>query len=158
MYAEDSFYSAGTAAILLQVCYIYWFTVILKMHPSWLGGTAVQEAMQLEYNTNRLGLWLGTQQPLTVVLTYATLFFEAFMPVLALSPYARVVTRWVAIGAMVGLHLGIASCLSIGIFPYASMVCWVLFIPGETWDWLESRFGRRGVTSEDDSANTNVMF
>lgn len=139
------FVSMGTVAILLQICYVYWFTVVLKMHPSWLGGTAVQEAMQLEFNTRPIGYWLGEQTYITVPLTYATLFCETFMPLIAISPVFSTFCRWIAVLSMWGLHLGIAIFMTIGLFPYASLVCWILFIPSATWDWLEQRFSRLRV-------------
>ena len=137
--ASDRICSVATACILLQVCYIYWFTAILKLHPLWLEGEAVRQAMEFETFVRPLGRWLGRQHALTVLLTYATLIVEAFGPVLAIWPVRSVWTRWLAILLMCGLHVGIAACMKLGFFPHVSVMLWLLFIPTETWEGLFRR-------------------
>lgn len=139
--ASNRFASMGSAAILLQVCFVYWFTTILKLDPVWLGGSAVQIALELDFNTRPLGLWLASHTTVTKLMTYATLFAEAFMPFVALSPWHNATCRGFAILVMWGLHAGIAILMSIGIFPFASIVSWIVFIPSEFWDWLFVRLG-----------------
>lgn len=139
----------ATAAILLQVCYVYWFTAIWKLYPDWLEGTAVGHAMRLDAYARPLGQFLGEQESITVLLTYAALATEAFIPLIALSPFANSLCRWLAIIAMFGLHLGIAASMYIGLFPYVSMVSWLLFMPTSFWDWLENRQVFRQVIAKD---------
>lgn len=139
---DNQFCSIGSAAILLQVCFVYWFTAILKLSPAWLEGTAVKTALELDFNTRPIAAWFAEQTSLTFVMTYLTLFVEGCMPFVALSPWYNTFCRWVAIVTMVGLHLGIAILMCIGIFPFASMVSWTVFVPSATWDWLYRRMGR----------------
>ncbi len=141
--AANRFFSAGTCAILLQVCFIYVFTAIIKFGGSqWLDGTALKTALQFEVHVRPLGVWLS-EQNLTLLksLTFATLFVEFSMPFVAFSPYFHAYARWLAILAMWSLHFGIFVFMTIGIFPFVCMACWVLFIPSETWDWLRSKKG-----------------
>lgn len=150
------FFSMGTVAILLQVCYIYLFTAILKMHPDWLGGEAIRYAMELDIHTRPLGTWVGQQRAVARVLTYATLFAEGFVPLIALSPYWNSLGRIFAILSMWSLHLGIIVCMDIGLFPYVSMMIWILFIPTEAWDWLESRFGSANQASKSPTTEAGI--
>ena len=138
---SNCFASVATGAILLQICYIYWFTVILKLNPDWLEGRALGHALRLDTFARPFGLWLQENESLTSVLSYGTLVVEAGAPFVALCPWFNAWARWLAILAMWGLHLGIAMCMNIGLFPYVSMLCWALFIPTESWDWLERKFG-----------------
>ena len=137
------FFSAGTVAILLQLCYVYFFTAIFKvMSPTWYSGTAVQDALQYELHVRPLGHWLSQYQGLLVLLTYATLVAEFLVPILVFSPIKNATARCIGVTTMVSFHLGILMCLRIGTFPFVCMACWLIFLPGETWDWLGFRAKR----------------
>ena len=128
--------TVATAVLLLQVCYVYWFTAIWKIHPDWLGGESVAYAMRLDIYRRPLATWVAGNHELTVVLTYASLLLEVLVPFIALSPWFSAAGRWAAVLSMWGFHLGIALCMDIGMFPYVSMMSWIPFIPGSSWDAL----------------------
>jgi hypothetical protein len=45
--------------------------------------------------------------------------------------------REAAIAAFIVLHLAIAATMSLGLFPWVSLLGWILFLPSETWDSLQ---------------------
>lgn len=128
--------SVASAALLLQVCFIYFFTAILKSGPDWHGdGTALYFALQYDSIVRPLGLWLREQLLLTRLLTWGTLLLEYLGPFAMLAPVA-----WLRVAAtlgFVGLHLGIAACLNLGIFPMIDIVVLLPFLPSPVWDALE---------------------
>jgi hypothetical protein len=75
-------------------------------------------------------------------LTHATQFLEIAGTLAALSPFK---TRWIRLAVVPSfwaLHLGIASTIQIGIFPYVSMVSWLVLVPAEVPEALLRRLGR----------------
>lgn len=138
--------SAGTVAILLQVCSIYWFTAVWKcQHPDWYGGAALRHALQMEDVGRPLASWVADLSWLTVPATYATLVGELLIPCVALSPWRNTMSRIIAIAFMWGLHLGIWILLSIGLLPPICLAYWLLFVPTEAWNALGARFGQQPV-------------
>lgn len=123
------------AAILLQVCFVYWFTVALKWTPAWLGErTAVAMALDLDYMVTSWGRLLRDYPELLAWLTTATLALEAIGPLLALSPYATGPIRFVVVLVFVEFHLlGLGAAIHLGIFPWVAACAWLLFLP--TWLW-----------------------
>ena len=131
---DSKILSVASAGLLLQVCYVYWFAALWKWHPHWYHGEALQYALQIDYSIRPLGQWLGKQTYLLTPLTYATLVVEFFFPFLCFVPWKQDVFRWIAIFAFVGLHVGIAVFMSIGLFPPISIVYWLLFVPESFWN------------------------
>ena len=153
---QQHFFSAGTVAILLQLGYVYVFTAIFKvLSPTWSAGTAVQVALQYELHVRPLGLWLNGQTQLLSVITYATLIVEFFVPFLVFSPVKNALARWIGVVTMLSFHLGILLCMRIGIFPFVCMACWLIYVPGETWDWLSARLSKSPSAAADASAERN---
>ncbi len=131
-----------TAAILLQVCFVYWFTAWLKASQSlewWPEGTAIQGALN-SYYAKPLGVALLAFPRLLRALTYSTLALETLGPVLALSPAWNGPARILAVGLFCGLHLGMALTLYLAHFPVVSVLGWLLFLPSCFWErWSPHR-------------------
>lgn len=127
--------SMGTAALLLQVCLVYWCTAALKSWDVWWHeASAVYYALSIDQIVTPFGLWLlGFPEPLAL-LSRATLVLEFLGPCLVFAPFWTPWLRLVAVGAFFGFHLGLASCMSIGLFPYISMVSWLVFVPSLVWE------------------------
>ncbi len=138
----QSLCSPATAALLLQVCLIYWVSALTKFDPSWrTEGTALQDALFLESFHTPLsplvaelpGAWLR-------FFTISTLYLEEAGPVLALLPFFR---GWLRAGMAVtfmAFHLlGIAAILNIGLFPLICAVAWLPFLPACIWRGRRSR-------------------
>jgi len=130
--------SAGTVALLLQVCFIYWFSAILKTDPSWrVEGTAIWYALSIEQYVTPLGMSL-LQFPLFLkVLTFATFYLEAFGPLFAFSPIWTGPLRMATIVAFMIFHLiGLNLTMELALFPYICAVGWFAFIPSWFWERL----------------------
>lgn len=154
-HASDRLANFATAAILLQVAYVYWFTVAWKWSPVWLDGTALGHAMRLDLHARRVGQWLSRHESLCFFLTYATLATELLAPIIAFFPWRNAFGRMVAVVAMLGLHVGIAVCVDVGLFPYISIMSWLLFLPSEFWDGLSQRFPALRETGPGELNETN---
>ncbi len=150
---DHQWLSMGSAALLLQVCMMYWFTAALKTDPTWWDGRAVWYALHIDLYATPLGVWLRDHTWLTSALTHATIWLEIFGPIFAISPWASAPLRIAMIASFWGLHLGIAATMSIGLFPYICMLAWCVFLPRAFWDRLLGRFpGLRRERDADDPA------
>jgi hypothetical protein len=83
--------SVGTVALILQVCFVYWFTAALKHDPVWrTEGSAVYYALNLDSFATSFGLWLRQFPTLLPPLSFVTLIVEAVGPCLLFLPIALV--------------------------------------------------------------------
>ena len=133
-------FSFATAGLLLQVAFMYVFTVLWKLDSTWISdGTAVHLALQLDRFATPLGVWLReTPEPVLELLTFSTIGWEALGPILALFfPWAFGPVRTGTVFGFVLLHVGIGASLALGIFPLVSIVGWIPFLP--KWFWETAR-------------------
>jgi hypothetical protein len=134
--ARQQVLSVGTAAILLQVAFVYWFTVFLKEHPSWLSdGTALFFAFSIEQHAKPFALALLSYPVLLQGMTWSLLLLEVVGPLFAIQakwPLLRVA----AVGSLVCFHLMSLFLLELGIFPWVSATAWLLFLPPRFWDLI----------------------
>mgnify|MGYP001014330523 CR=1 FL=1 len=137
--SADRLLSGAGAALLLQVAMMYVVTGFAKSGPLWASGDAVSYALHApEYATSFGEYWLRHPSLLRAI-THATLWMERLGWLLAFSPIANTTCRMLAITTFVGFHLGLAACLSIGLFPLFSIVGWMAFIPSRVWDRAGSK-------------------
>ncbi len=129
-------FSGGTAALLLQVCFIYWFSALLKTDASWRqDGTAVWYALSNELFATSTGKYLLQFPFLLKISTFATLYLEAFGPFLAFSPIWTGPVRTVTAIVFILFHLmALNLTMELGIFPYVCAVAWMVFLPGWFWE------------------------
>ena len=133
----DAVVSWGCAGLLLQVCFLYFFTGILKSHPSWRSeGTAVFLALSIDQFTTPLGKMLLPQHELLEMLTFATLALELAGPYIALFSCFHPRLRMLVVFAFIAFHIGLGLCLELGIFPYVCIAGWLAFLPGGFWNAL----------------------
>lgn len=122
--------SVGTAAYMLQLCCMYWFTFLLKTGPAWREDfTAVQQALQFEHYTKVAGAWLLGCESLLAPLTIAVLVLEAIGPVLVFIPWRTGAWRTLAVALFCSFHLGLALTLEFGLFPWICMMAWIPLLP-----------------------------
>jgi hypothetical protein len=130
--------SLFSAALIIQVCVVYFFGALLKTDPSWsVTGTAISTALGLEQLSTGLGRellgWPGFLRTATLCVYY----LELVGPLLLFVPWKNRRIREVAIIAFVAVHLGIAATMNLGLFPWVSILGWILILPSETLDWLQ---------------------
>lgn len=130
--------SPATLAILLQICFIYWFSAILKTDASWRHeGSAVWYAISNEFFSTSTGLLLLDYPNVLKVLTFSTLYLELFGPLFAFSPFWTGPLRTITASIFILFHLvALNLTMDLGIFPYVCAVGWIVFFPGWFWDHL----------------------
>lgn len=130
--------SVGSTGLLLQTCFLYWFTVALKSAPQWhQEGTALYYALSLEHYQTPLGRWIVHTFPLGVlkVMTWATMLFEGIGPCLALSPIATERIRLLLVPAFFLFHFGlIGTLMDVGPIVSSSAMLWLAFLPTLFWE------------------------
>ena len=143
--------SAGTVGFILQVIFVYCFSVGVKLSKPesrqiWLvQGMAVYNALNVDQFTRAFGYFLlGLPAGVLKFLNYYSFGVEFFAPLLLLLPFTKGVARMISILLIGGLHLGMGTALSLGLFPFIGTVTLLPLIPGSVWNFLESVFNRRG--------------
>jgi hypothetical protein len=133
--------SMGTAALLLQVCFVYWFAAALKDDPSWRSeGTAVYYALSIDQFATPLGKYLLGFPGLLRGLTFATLGIEVLGPALLFVPIRTGPVRFAVVVGFLLFHLaGLGLCLELGPFPWVCAVAWLALLPGWFWDRVAGR-------------------
>jgi hypothetical protein len=127
----DLLVSGASAALLLQVAFIYWVTGLRKSGPLWWSGQAVAYALGADEWATPIGIWLRGQSALLVWLDYLTLGIELAGPFLAFVPGLGAAPRLAAVALFWCFHGGLALCMNIGLFPLFAIVAWLPFLPGQ---------------------------
>lgn len=110
----------------------------------WLDGTATYYPFHAEYLTPwpELSHHLGQWTPLVMLMTYGSIAVQLLFPFMLLQRYTRIFI----IVAMIGLHIGIAVTLGLGLFSFAMCGADFVFIRDESVDevkaWIAARRGR----------------
>jgi hypothetical protein len=127
--------SLAVTGLLLQWATIYAFNAVQKNGVPWRDGTAVYYFLQQDRLVTWFGAWLRGALPLggMKLLTFVALFIEGSLPVLLLSPWRPRITRMLAFGLAILLHVGIDAVLQLGSFSWALLVAFVAFMPSEAW-------------------------
>jgi len=140
--------SIASAALLLQLAFMYWFSVLMKFGPSWWTGEALWRAIQMDFLIEGTGMWLRHQHELTRWMTHGTLILEVFGPLLVFSPVWTARIRIVIIPIFIAFHVGISMTMMVAFFPFAATLAWLAFLPGGFWNFLMKRLEtarRRGA-------------
>jgi hypothetical protein len=143
----------------IQIAFMYLFTGLTKLadvrpdaqwgwwrpRGDWLDGNALYWVL----NDVALTRWSFAQFPVPLfackLLTWGTLFFEIFFPLLVLFRW----TRGMTLLAGVALHLGILLTMEIGWFSQVTLCWYLLFVPGERLAaWLHRMLGRTPTAPE----------
>ncbi|GAB3668286.1 HTTM domain-containing protein [Halopiger thermotolerans] len=137
--------SVPTMAILLQVQLMYLTNAVHKTRSDkWMGGDAVVHIFQADHLTILLGDVLADQHALLELFTYA------WMAVILLSPLLLLLSglgRAAFASVVMGMHLGMATTLQIGLFPLISVAALLLFQPPIVWDGATALATRIGIAA-----------
>lgn len=138
--APDLYVSAASAALLGQICLVYFATGAQKSGELWADGTAVRYALELDPYATRFGTWLLHEAAwLLPIATHGVRWFERLGPLLAFAPIATGPLRTLTVALFFAFHLALAAGLDVGIFPAAAMAGWLAFLPAWFWDVLLRR-------------------
>ena len=135
-------YSWGTIGILLQTAFVYWFTALLKSDPVWWNsGYALYLALNIDLLTTPLGRFLVNVPLVAYVLTFITIWMEAFAPFLAFFPLRNGPMRTGCVFLFWVFHLvALQSMMYLGPFPWTCALAWIPFLPSWFWDNLAIRW------------------
>ncbi|RIJ78499.1 hypothetical protein D1871_02715 [Nakamurella silvestris] len=124
--------------VVINLCLIYWTAGLLKLQePLWREGTAVYYPLAIRLYQPWPALsqfaW-GTDFGVHLV-TYGSLTIQLLFPILILSRY----TRWLALMAAIGLHLGIAVLMGLASFSGFMALMDAILISSTSYLWLEGK-------------------
>lgn len=140
----DQHLSWASAALLLQVMSVYFFSAILKNGSEWWPeGSAVYFALQLDMYATPLGVWLRQYPELLHGLSYFVWFLELLGPLLVFSPLFNRPLRFAAMLLFMAMHVGFLLCLNLGPFPFISLTSLTVLAGGWIWDALDRQAQRR---------------
>jgi hypothetical protein len=125
--------SVGSAAILLQMALMYFFSAIFKSNASWVHGQVVAGALAHDFFGSALAPHLLGFPVLLTLITWGTLILEWAAPVLLFFPKGTARLRLWLICALAAMHLGIALSLEVDFFSPVSLAGLSLFLPAEFW-------------------------
>lgn len=146
--------SVASAAALLQLSFVYLFTGIWKWNADWLGGTAAETALQLEYARRDSSLDQLLYTPLLQPLTIATLFLELLGPLVIWIPWRTHIFRLAMTIAFILLHVSIELLFTPALLSYTCMVAWLLFLPSAFWEsgWMQRLIGKPSEAARNSTA------
>ena len=146
----DTLYcSIASAAILLQVLYLYLGNGLHKVGPEWFpDGSAIYYALNFLEVTSILSPYLAEYYDLTKWLTYYVYVLELLAPLLLFAPVFIKLARKIILLQLILLHLGFVIFLNVGMFPLISLAGLMVFMPTDFWTWLAKKTGsqkRQGI-------------
>jgi hypothetical protein len=134
---QGSVSSPASAALLLQVAFVYLASGWMKTGPEWTAdGTAISYALGHEYWARPLARFTREFPEALSLLTPLVLWFERLAPLLLFSPLANARLRVLCVLAFWGFMFGLGSHIDLGLIPWASAVAMLPFLPGAVWDRL----------------------
>src|SRR5439155_4183515 len=140
--------SPATAALLIQVCLVYWFSAAFKSYRVWhVEGSALGYALNIDQFATPYGRALLGHPALLRGLSRLVYSMEWIGPALAFTPVWTQGVRLIIIAVFGLLHLGFGICLALGLFPVISALSWVAFLPTAVWDVVVRHTPRPSTTA-----------
>jgi len=137
--SNNTYFSLGNIGLIGQFLVMYIFSGILKDGPQWrMDYSAVDLSLMLDQFTTSFGKWMAQFHTINRFLTWSTIKMEVYLPFLLLLPWWRDQIRLLLITLFTLFHISISAMLRIGIFTPISIAGWMMFIPSQVWDKLES--------------------
>jgi hypothetical protein len=125
--------SIASAGFIMQVILMYFFTGVAKFNDIWFDGQAMDYVLRLELYITDFGRWMLQFPGLLKWVAWVTLLIELAGIWLLLCPWGNSAWRVLNLLAFWGFHLGIALCMSIGLFPLICLIAWLPLLPREAW-------------------------
>ena len=139
----NAYLSPATAAIVLQFCVLYFTAGVLKSDPVWREtGDALWLTLNLDQFSTGFARELLHHTTLLRALTFFVLAIEMTTPLLLLCPIVNHWTRSLNLILLIGLHLGIASCMHLGLFMPVCLGVLTFLWPTPWMDFVEKRLPR----------------
>lgn len=130
-----------SVGLILQVCFVYFFTSIYKIDSSWMTDfSSIYYALSLDMFTKPLGDWLVQFKGLMQLMTAMTMLLEMFGIFLLFSPYKTQLFRFLGVLSFLGLHIGILFTFRLGTFAPACIIAWLMLLPSDFWTLISKYF------------------
>ena len=134
---KNFIFSLTAAAFIIQILIMYVFTGMLKTGDPWRKDyTAIYYALSIDHFSFLLGPYIYKFPQLMKGLTFSIIWIELLGPLLLLIPYKNSLFRYILIGLMASLQIGLALTMKIGLFPWISMASLLILLPPSFWDFL----------------------
>jgi len=134
------YFSAATAAYILQVCFVYIFTALIKTGPEWRSdGTALYYALSLDQVLMPMGKLLYPYPLLLQYLTHFTFYTELLLPLVLFIPVYTTFFRLLFVGIIASFHVGISLTLFVGLFYLINFASLAGLLPANAMDWIERK-------------------
>lgn len=130
-------------ALMLQVVFLYAFTVMLKTGGLWKSGEAVGYVVMNMSLIKAGAVWLSQFEGLLPFISKLTWHWEWFGCLLLLCPFANGLTRMAAIFGYSLMQLSFYLTLDLALFPFVSTAACLALLPGQFWR-LSERLWRDG--------------
>ncbi|EGG23283.1 hypothetical protein DFA_05415 [Cavenderia fasciculata] len=133
--------SFGSMGVMLQFCFMYIFTALLKTGAEWRSEySSVWYALNLDQFVTRTGLILREYIALGQFLTCFSYYFELYGYLLFFIPIRRLhgPLRTFGVLGFWCLHIGFGMCLELGFFMYIPGMAVLVFLPSWFWDKISS--------------------
>ncbi len=150
--------SIASAAVLVQVFFIYFFSGINKDFGEWvLRPSAMKTVLGSTGFGNDLGRYVAQADTAMAVASVLTMVLEVVGALLLFIPGRHLSRRRVIlVGAFIAFHLGMAVFMNLGIFPFVMISVWLLFLPSVVWDKVTNEAIQGEPPATDPSLVRNV--
>lgn len=131
---KDRIFTAATIAYLLQICYLYTGSALLK-GPEWSNDfSAVYYAYSLDQIAYPVTKLLYYNSSLLKVLTFLAYYFELLVPLLFFIPFKHMFFRTIAVFLIIIFHSFNSVTLLIGLFPFIGITTVIGILPTNAMD------------------------
>lgn len=129
-----SHFSMPGIALMLQIAFVYSFSVLLKTGSAWHEEhSAVYYSLSILQMSTPVGRFLLHFPKLLPWLTRGALIHEGAIPILVLAPFFFGPLRTLAVLLILLLHAALGLCIRLGHFPWVAAVAALPLLPG--WFW-----------------------
>lgn len=127
-------------AVYAQLAVIYFASALSKTGQAWSDRTALYYFWNITFS-GEVGIFLSRVLPRFVIETLSciALATEFVCPFLILAPFPRLRLRILALGLLVGMHLGIDLTFFTGVFQYVAIVSLIPLVSSEDWLWVSRK-------------------
>jgi hypothetical protein len=129
-------FSAASVAFIVQLAIIYWVAGIAKWNDDWFSGDALVNTFGFGLYSQPLGRAMVDYPALTRWIGRSVVWMELLGPFVLFSSWATARWRMLAVVCCSIFHLAIAATITVGMFPFSAVACWMAMLPSEFWDWL----------------------
>jgi hypothetical protein len=129
--------SLGTFAYLLQICFLYTGSALLKGAEWNTDYTAVYYTYSIDQIAYPVTAYLYYYPELLKFLTLTAYYFELLVPLLFFIPFGHSLFRCIGVVCIVLFHSWNAATLLIGIFPFVGMATSLGMLPSFAMDKLD---------------------